>query len=88
VSSAYPSFVGRIPKPKVASSSLVARLMRSPANAGLVMFRGRRGWTLRVGLNRSQTVREAVRGDLVMIQSVMGHSTLATTGRYLHARPA
>jgi len=25
---------------------------------------------------------------MVMIQSVMGHSTLATTGRYLHARPA
>ena len=26
--------------------------------------------------------------DLVTIQAVMGHTGLATTGRYLHARPA
>jgi integrase len=26
--------------------------------------------------------------DLVTIKSAMGHSALATTGRYLHARPA
>ncbi|HEV7938175.1 MAG TPA: hypothetical protein VGP18_09160 [Solirubrobacteraceae bacterium] len=26
--------------------------------------------------------------DVVTIQKAMGHSTLATTGRYLHARPA
>ena len=26
--------------------------------------------------------------DLVAIQAAMGHSALATTGRYLHARPA
>ena len=26
--------------------------------------------------------------DLVTIQAVMGHGVLATTGRYLHARPA
>jgi hypothetical protein len=26
--------------------------------------------------------------DVVTIQKAMGHSTLATTSRYLHARPA
>lgn len=31
----------------------------------------------------------AMRGvDVVTIQKAMGHSTLATTSRYLHARPA
>jgi hypothetical protein len=33
-------------------------------------------------------MRETIAGDLGSINDAMGHSVLATTWRYLHARPA
>jgi hypothetical protein len=57
----------QLPKPKVASSSLVDRLERSPVKAGLFLRLGSASHRARVGLNGSQAVRGAshtVRGTV------------------------
>ncbi len=63
-------------------SALRRRYRRAQATAGL---RPLRWHDLR---HTYGSLLAAAGVDLVTIQAVMGHSALATTGRYLHARPA
>jgi hypothetical protein len=79
----------RLPKPKVASSSLVARFVESPLHAGLSLFLSSAIQAPRVGLNRShtvrepsETVRETVRETHVMVRETSARRKMEATIRY------